>query len=336
MNNRQLVILAVLAAVSVAATSIVLRTSTPTVASDRRGERVLPAVADKANEVTGLIVHQGADTLAMERRDAGFVAAESGFPVKTDAVRNLLASSIELTFEEARTSDPARYHELGIADPGTSEGSGTEVVLRTAAGELADFVVGNRDLTVGGAVGGVFIRIKGQPQTWLARGNVRLPANKAEWISPVDFDIKRSDIKKIELSGGGIEGVTVTANSEKPGEFTLEKVPEKRVADTFKLSRLATMLESPAIKDVRKPSKPADNPRRVIFDVADGLRLVLTAVGEPAEGWVQISAEATGDAQREKAAAISAKVKGFEFQLQPHQGEILGWTANDLTNEQQG
>jgi hypothetical protein len=334
MNSRQLAILAVLAAVSVAATAAVLRTGTQTIAADRRGERVLPGLVDKANEISGLTVREGADTLTMERKDTGFVAADSGFPVKTAAVRDLVASAIDLSFEEARTSDPSRYADLKLADPGPADTAGTEIVFRSGTSEIADLVVGNRDNTVGGPAGGVFVRLKGQPQTWLARGNVRLPSAKSDWFTPIDLGIKRSDIKTIAVSGGGRDPVTVKAAADKPGEFTLESVPEKRVADTFKLGRLATLAESFAFKDVRKKSKAADDARHMTFDIGDGLRLVLTGVGDPAEGWVQVASQATNDTMRERAAAITGKVDGFEFLLPPNQAEILGWTATDLTNEE--
>jgi hypothetical protein len=54
----------------------------------------------------------------IERRGNRFVASDSGYPVKTDAARDVVASSAGLTFQEARTSDPARYGDLGLADPG--------------------------------------------------------------------------------------------------------------------------------------------------------------------------------------------------------------------------
>src|SRR5262249_45879458 len=180
-----------------------LHTGTPTVAADRRGELVVPGLADKANQIAGLTVRKGADSLSMERRDAGFLAADSGFPVKTDAVRDLVASSIELTFEEGRPSDPGEAN------------GGTEVTLRTAGGDLADFVVGNRDGTVGGPSGGEFVRLKGGPQTWLVRGNVRLPSSRSDWFEAVDLGVRRSEIKRIEMSGGGREPVTVTAVADK-------------------------------------------------------------------------------------------------------------------------
>jgi len=335
MNTKHLTALAALAVISVAATALVLRTSAPTVASDRRGERVVPSLMAKANDITGLSVREGADTLAIERRDNRFVAADSGYPVKTDAVRDVVASSAELSFEESRTADPARYGDLGLADPGAKD-AGKEITLRTAGGELASLVVGNRDTTVGGPTGGVFIRLKGQPQTFLARGNVRLPSGRSDWFIPFDLDVKRNEVKKVELTGGGRDGVTASGNAEKPGELVLADVPENRVADTFKVSRLATLVESFTFQDVRKATKPADDARRMVADAGDGLRLALTAVGDLTEGWVQISAEATADGAKDKAKLITSKVDGYDFRLPSNQTEILGWTITDVTNEQKG
>ena len=336
MNTRQLAILAVLAAVSVGATAAVLRTSSAGIASDRRGERVLPGLIDKANQITGVVVRQGNERLAIERRDAGFVAADSGFPVKADTVRELIASSIELSFEEARTSDPARYPDLGLADPGPAADAGKEITLRAGGGDLADFVVGNRDNTVGGPVGGVFVRLEGQPQTWLARGNVQLPANRSDWFAGLDLGLRGDEIKKIEVSGGGRDGVTAAASADKPGALTLENVPEKRVADSFKVGRLASMIGSFAFQDVRKRSKPADDARHMVADFGNGLQLTVTAVGEPTEGWVQLSAEATNDAARAKADAITAKVGAYDFRLPADRAELMGWTNTELTTEQKG
>ena len=148
MNARQLIVLAGLAIVSVVATAAVMKSSATTVASDRRGEAVVPALRTRANELTGVTVRDGDTTMAVERRDNRFVAANSGYPVKLDTVRDIVTSSAELGFEEARTSDPTRYGDLGLADPG-KENAGKEIVFRAGNGEIADIIVGNRDATVG-------------------------------------------------------------------------------------------------------------------------------------------------------------------------------------------
>src|SRR5262249_47659013 len=162
---KHLTPLAVVAAVSVGATAWALRTSAPTVASDRRGEIVVPSLVAKAqaNEITGLSVRDSAGTIAIERRDNRFVAADSGYPIKMDTIGDAVASSAELAFQESRTADPNRYGDLGLADPEAKNASdaGKEITFRTAGGEFADFVVGKTDATAGGPAGGVFIRVKG-------------------------------------------------------------------------------------------------------------------------------------------------------------------------------
>jgi hypothetical protein len=336
MKAKHLTPLAVLAAVSVAATAWALRSNATTVASDRRGEAVIPSLAAKANDVTGVSVRDSAGTIAVERRDNRWVAADSGYPVKLDTIRDVVTSSAELAFQEARTADPNRYGDLGLTDPDAKEAKepGKEVTLRTAGGELADFVVGKTDTTTGSPAGGIFIRVKGEAQTFLARGNVRLPAVRSDWYVPFDLDVKRKEVKKVELAGGGRDGVTAAADADKPGTLVLADVPEKRTAEDFKVSRLATLVEAFTFQDVRKATKPADDARRMIVDAGGGLRLTITSLGNVSDGWVQIAAEATEDGAKDKAKLIASKVEGYDFRLPSNLAEVMGWTVTDLTNEQ--
>jgi len=346
MNPKHLTTLAALAAIGIATTAWVLRTSAPTVTLDRRGENVVPSLLAKANDITGLSIRDGADMLVIERRDNRFVASDSGYPVKTDAVGDVVASSAGLTFQEARTSDRARYGDLGLADPGAKD-AGKEIAFRTAGGELASFIVGNSDTTVGGPTGGVFIRLKGQPQTFLVRGNVRLPSGgRSGWFVPISFDVKRTEIKKVELTGGGRDGVTLLASTALPGlastglpgglpgQFVLADVPEKRTPDNLKASLLANVVDSFSFQDVRKATKPAADARRLVVEAGEGLQIVFTTLGELTEGWVRITAEATNDAAKDKAKLITSKVEGYDFRLPSSDADRLGWTIADLSVEQ--
>lgn len=336
MKAKHLTPLAVLAAVGVAATVWSLHIDATTVASDRRGETVIPSLVAEANDIAGLSIRDSSGTISVERRGNRFVATDSGYPIKTDIIRDVVASSAELAFQEARTSDPNRYDDLGLADPEAKNAKdpGKEITLRTAGGELADFVVGKTDTTVGGTAGGVFIRIKGDAQTFLARGNVRLPTVRSDWFVPFDLDVKRNEVKKVELTGGGRDGVAATADADKPGTLVLADVPEKRTAEEFKVSRLATLVESFTFQDVRKATKPADDARRMIVDAGDGLRITITSIGNVSDGWVQIAAEATEDGAKDKAKLITSKVEGYDFRLPANLAEVMGWTVTDLTDEQ--
>ncbi len=331
MNARQLTVLAGLAAVSVIATAAVLRSTATAVPSDHRGEPVVPALRSRAGELTGLIIKDGTNTFTIERRGNEFVAAESGFPVRLDAIRDVVSASAQLAFNEARTGDPARYGELGLSE--TGDGAAKEIVFKAANGDIADLFLGNPDTTAGSAGGGQFVRLKGQPQTWLARGNVRVPAAKNGWFANIDLDVKRNEIKKIELTGGGKDAVTAIEDAKQPGEFDLQNVPDTRLSDTFKVSRLATLFDAFSFQDVRKRTAPAPaDARHAVADTADGVRLTLTSVGNPSDGWVQVHADPT-DGKPDKAAAINAKTANYEFHLPSQQAEVLGWTMSDLTSE---
>jgi hypothetical protein len=335
MNAKHLTPLAVLAAVSVAATAWALHSNATTVASDRRGEAVVPSLAAKAKDITGLVVRDNAGTIAVELRGGRWVAAESGYPIKLDTIREVVASSADLTFAEARTADPNRYGDLGLADPGAKDAkdAGKEITFRTAGGELADFVVGRADATAGGAAGGVYLRLKGEAQTFLAQGNVRLPSTRSEWFIPFNLDVKRKEVKKVELAGGGRDGVTAVTADDKSGTLVLAEVPEKRTAEDFKVSRLATLVESFTFRDVRKAGKPDDDARHMIVDAAGGLRLTVVSVGNVSDGWVHVTAEATEDGAKDKAKLIMSKVEDYDFRLPSNLAEVLGWTVTDLTNE---
>jgi hypothetical protein len=334
MNARQLTVLGGIAAVCVVATAAVMHTTATAVPSDHRGDPVVPSLRSRAGELTGITIRDGADTFAIERRGGEFVAADSGFPIRLDAVREVVTQSAGLTFNDARTSDPGRYSELGLAE--TGDGRGKEIVFRAGNGDIADIVVGNNDTTAGSAGGGQFVRIKGQPQTWLARGTVRVPANRTGWYANVDFDTKRSEIKKVALSGGIGETITIAADAKKPGEFDLENVPENREPDSFKVSRLATLFDAFSFQDVRKRTAPAAADARHIVADADGVRVTLTNVGNLADGWVQVSAEPSAtDGKPDKAKAITTKTADFEFRLPNQEAEVLGWNLKDVTTEEQ-
>ena len=333
MHSNHLKTLAALAAISIAITAWVLRTSAPTVASDRRGESVVPSLLAKAKDITGLSIRDGGDTFVIERRDNGFVASDSGYPVKNDAVGDVVASTAGLTFEEARTSDAARYGDLGLGDPGAKNG-GKEIAFRTAGGELASLLVGNSDTTVGGQSGGVFIRLKGQPQTYLVRGSVRLPlSGRSGWFVPITFDVKRAEITKVELAGGGRDGVTLMADPKTRGLFVLADVPEKRTPDNLKASLLPNIVDKFTFEDVRRATKPAADARRMVVETGEGLQIVFTALGELTEGWVHVTAEATKDAAKDKATLINSKVENYDFRLPSSDADHLGWTMADLSDE---
>ena len=132
------------------------------------------------------------------------------------------------------------------------------------------------------------------------------------------------------LASTGVPGL---ASAGLPGQFALADVPEKRTPDNLKASLFASLVDSFSFDDVRKATKPADDARRMVAEAGEGLQIVFTALGDPTQGWVHITAEATNDAAKDKAKLITSKVEGYDFRLRSDGPANLGWTMADLTDE---
>ena len=334
MRAKGLIFLAGLTIVAVGATSTILRTNPSRIVSDRRGEVVFPDLPGAGGDITLIDIQDGDRSIAIERKDNGFVAAGSNYPVKIEPLRDLVATLANLRFEEAKTADPARYSDLGLGEPGSKGEAGKFVTIKKQNGAVvASLLVGNRDMSVGGSLGGTYAKL-GDAQSYLLRGEVKIPSMKADWFDANLVKIGRESIAKIELNGGGRDKITLTS-AEAGKELELADVPEGREADASNLSRLSSMMESLDFQDVRKASATkSDAPRQLIAQTREGLRLELTLVSEAGnDSWIRIAASSTNESSSAQAKEIAAKVEGREFRLPGYQGDIFGWSMNEMTTE---
>ena len=334
MNKKQIIVLAALAAASAAATHFTLRSAPQSIASDRRGERVFPALLQRANDVASITVRDNDKAFTVERRDNGFFDKDSRYPARPEAFRDMVAGAATLGFEESKTADPARYGDLGLADVGQGEKSGREVTMRDGKGAvLADVIVGNRDNTVGGARGGMFLRFPNSPQSWLARGELRVPAPYAAWFEINLINLNKDALAKLELRGGGLDDVTI-ASEPKGAELKLANEVEGRTPDAGKLMRLSFMVDPLSFQVVRAPTKePASDARKLIAYAHNGLKITVTSIGPVTDGWVKMAVEPTSEESKTQAAELAPKIHGFEFKLSKNDSDMLAWGLMDFTTE---
>lgn len=339
MNAKQLVVLAAAAVIAIGATAVTLRTSPQNIASDRRGERVFPDLLARANDVTTISIRDDDRTFTVERRGDGFFDKDSGYVARGESFRDLVAGAASLTFEESKTADAARHADLGLAEPGKGLGdkAGREVIMRDAKGvALASVVVGNRDNTVGGARGGTFIRPPGMNQTYLARGELRVPVPHAAWFEINLINFTRDMLARLEVRGAG-QGDYVMVSEPKGTDLKLQTVVEGRQPDSGKVLRLSFMVDPISFQDVRAPKgEPKSDARQYIATSHEGLRVTVTSVGEQKDGWVRMAVDTTpeaSDAAKKQAADLAPKMHGFEFKLSQNDIDQMAWTLNDVTTE---
>jgi hypothetical protein len=94
MNMKQIGLLSALAALSVGAAALSMSSGPQGFASDKRGQLVFPGLTQKANDVTSITIRDFERSFTVERREDGFYNKESGYPVKPDAFRDLVAGRV--------------------------------------------------------------------------------------------------------------------------------------------------------------------------------------------------------------------------------------------------
>lgn len=329
MTLRSLAILVLATAVAVAA-AILSSMSHEQGALADKGERLLPDLAASADEIAAITVIGKDDATTLSRSGDTFVDA-SGFPVSTEAVRDLLTSLSVLTIVENKTADPARYGDLDLAEPTAEEGGGTEIVLRDDAGEeIARIVAGRADYSVGGRGGGQYVRTGGSDVSHLVRGSVEVPLTRASWFDAVLLEKDKDQIEAVTLTLDNDQEIVFRRQD---GMLAMVDQPADREIDAAKRDRLANLLSKLDFVDVRRSTAPDGEGRGVLrFETNDGLAITIVALSgqDQRDQWARISVESLSDEAKAAAEQLTRKVDGFEFRLPAGDLDVADWDADDF------
>ncbi|WP_370675370.1 DUF4340 domain-containing protein [Pleomorphomonas sp. PLEO] len=334
MTPKSLIGLAAITAVAVAAAVVVAGGNSAGSAVADRGRVLLPDLVKTSASVERLAVTVGKDTTTLTRNGDRFVDA-SGYPARIDEVRKLVSSLAILTIDEDKTDKPDRYLDLGLADPAADKGAATKVALLDKEGKpLAAVYAGTKDYTVGGSRGGQYVRLDGNPQAYLVRGSLDMPAARADWFDARLTDIKPAALSKVTLTDASGATVDFTRTGDK---LLPAALPDGKTPDEGKANRVTAFLQAFDFSDVRKET-PASigNTTRLRYETADGLAVTATAVpaaDEAGKGWIRITAEAIDSKAADAAKAINDKAAGYEFKVNTIHTEMFGWTVASLAKE---
>lgn len=300
-----------------------------------RGTTFLPSLAKQASDIAMITIQDGDETVIFER-DGGRFLDGSGFPVNREAASNLVTSISVLKIEEKKTADASRHGELELAPPGAEDGAGKKVTFTAKDGsEIASLIVGKSDYSVGGMNGGQYVRAGTDDQTYLVRGSVKLPYNRTGWFDTKLLEIKSEQIARATISDGEARELVLVKVGEK---LKLMDLPQGKVEDHDKISRITRLFENLSFSDVRAESPDTEKSGPSIFvETTDGLsiKIVSTEKMEDKQFWVRISAAPTETGTDANATSLAKKLDGFEFKLSSYDSEILVWTLADFTKDAQ-
>lgn len=359
MNAKTLKILVVATLVCVAAAFAFQKLGSPGSGQADLPDRVAPGLAARLNEVAAIEITGAEGALRLARAGEEWtVASKDGYPAKFDTVKQLLVALAELAPRERKTADPERYTRLGLTDPGVgSESLGVRLAAADGS-EIAGFILGGQ--VDAGGTPQRFVRTAGDPQSWLAEGQIDAPTDAMRWLDAAITQIARDRITRVTITHPDAEVVSL-AREQGGTNYTIETVPEGRTPKPAgEVGATASALAYLRFDDVRAgegPDGQAGEPVVAVYETADDLRVTVRTWEVEGKWWATFEAEAiagpaapAGESSEEsppsadppadpaadpqaEADTLDAKLSGWVFSIPEYQAKSFRKRLADLTEE---
>jgi len=311
MNQKTLAYLIGAAVIAAGAAIAINFSNRPQTDDSEAAKPLLPQLHGHLNDVSSITL-TGAEghVLATLRhgKEGWSVAEKSGYPADLTKVREFLFKLDQATLLEAKTSNPKRYAELGVDDVKDKDAKGILVDIAGLA-QPTRVIVGNYN---GGGGGGTFVRLDGDAQSWLAKGNLAVDKNIADWESRDLTDIAAEQIASIVLTGPDGKALKVFKEQAGDANFKVADVPKGReTSSEFAANGLGSALAGLKADDVF-PAKEAAPPEKVYkaeYALFDGTQVHLNAWDKEGKYYAQFSATLDGAAAGAQIDKQQAKAK---------------------------
>ena len=337
MQTKGALALAAAAVVSVAIAVAASISSGGPAADPLAGRTVLPNVAPHLGEIAKVVLKHGDHTITLVRRgELWTVAEKSDYPANAQKVREMLLALAQLTYVEPKTSRPELYSRLNLDDPSAPKSQSIEVDLYdSSGGALGTVITGRRRVDeLGGGNDGVYVRIPGSAQSWLARGNLDLDSDIVQWLDRRVVDIDDKRVKQAVLIGA--DGATLTISRDKPEDkFALKELPAggKLKSDTA-LVEPATALQALDLTDVKSAKEtkfPTDNVGKATYTTFDGLTVSVELAKIGDGDWMRLSATSDGsDKAKAEADTLSKRWSAWIYGVAPYKAAAIRTKLADL------
>ncbi|MDZ7643080.1 MAG: DUF4340 domain-containing protein [Woeseiaceae bacterium] len=316
------------------------------------GGPLLPDFRDNINSVTSVAIEQAGERATILNDGERWVVRErDDYPADTGKLREALLALADATRLEAKTADPARHGQLGLAGAGSEDSTLVDINGDPATASLILGNTAQREYR--------YARLASEEQAWLIDENPEFPADPADWLVTELMDIPSQSVRAVVIQHADGDELRLAQADADDGTFVVENVPEGREL-TFDgvANGIAAALQGLSLDDVmRAPAEPSEPDVTTQFTTRDGLIIVATRHRRDDESWYALAASvdpehtdaagsATGDngedsteaeadgdeasSADERAAAIAERVTGWWFRLPSRKAGLLARSWSDI------
>lgn len=188
-------------------------------------EAWLPALQGKTQQVRAIEMAQpGQLHVRLERRENGWlVPAKAGYPALPGLVERLLDVLEKARKVEARTHNPERLAQLGLAELGAIEQQAVRLSVQLADGQALMLLIGKP-----GQQGGQLVRMVGDAQSWLIDQSIELPQTELQWLDRRVTQIPFAEVRELALEQPRVAPLVLHHEDGEGSNVLVRDVPSGR------------------------------------------------------------------------------------------------------------
>ncbi len=330
--------LATAAGLSLIAAIAVYSARAPWTVSATGTEKLMPGLQSDAGKVARVVVTQGGKTTTIEKSgDQWLVKNQGGYPASPGKVRALLTALSDAKLLEPKTRETGRYSMLEVDDPSGKNSNARLIKLEDSDGTaIAEIIAGKPRLhggtTAAGGTSGTYVRKPGEEQSWLASTNISGGAALKDWVNPRIFETQTEKVSEVTVEVQGEPPYVIKRGAD--GTHQLNPIPAGKKIKYVNM--VDNVIEAASFLDfdgVRKQTGSEDGKAgSVTFKTDDGLTITLKVRREKDGTWATVDATGEGDAKK-TAEDISARAKGWEFEIMPSKADTMLKKQADLLED---
>ncbi|MEE8196797.1 MAG: DUF4340 domain-containing protein [Acidiferrobacterales bacterium] len=273
----------VLAAVTGVVTLAAIFSKQDSSAIPGQGEPLFPELMAQINDARQVSGISGDGSFTIKRRDDGWVVEEkSNYPADADKVHRLLLGTAQLTRIEPKTRKPELYAQLGVEDVDADGSQSLKFTLKNAGGDaLADFILGTRRPATGNPnLSEYFVRVPGNPQTWLVEGKLPDDKNPINWVDREILELDSKRVRAVRVTHANGDKIIVRRPDPSADDFELVGLPKgAQIKDVYAVNGIGNGLTNLSLDDVKSASAIRQDKKKAAMSVEittfDGLRVTM-------------------------------------------------------------
>jgi len=270
----------------------------PSSSLPQSGQLVFPDLMSVINDVNEVVIETKDQTITLVRGEKSWgVKEKASYRADVEKVKQAIVGLADLRIHEPKTQNPELYERLGLQDKDQEGSTSKTVTVKTADNaETAKLVMGNQRPAKGNPrMSDIYVRKPGDPQTWLAIGNVPIETMPDEWLDKEVTALPTKRVRQVTVTHP--KGDTLHLSKAKPDDldFHLDSIPSGfKISSQFNVNNVVGTLVQLSFEDV-KPQAEIDfsaNPGvSAVLETFDGLRLHVQTAKLDEHVWGKFSTE---------------------------------------------